>query len=113
MKFLPIHAPPGWLLFGSKWTPADPSGFDQRMFTCPCARNVSPSGSVIPARSTVYGVGESDPPANATDAPAIRAAHSTSDITRAGASVRAKLRYEVNMLRLLEEEGPPRSGRPG
>src|SRR5690606_37883532 len=37
---------------------------------------------------------------------------STSDITRAGASVRAKLRYEVNTIRLLEEEGPPRSGRP-
>src|SRR5690606_2307404 len=63
MEFLPIHLPPGWLLFGAKWTPADPSGFVQRMFTCPCARNVSPSGSVMPSVVTVYGVGESEPPA--------------------------------------------------
>src|SRR5690606_13122461 len=65
MKFLPIHLPPGWPLFGSKWMPALPSGSVHLMFTCPCAGNVSPAGSVMPWRSTVYGGGLSDPPAQA------------------------------------------------
>gem|GEM_PF-4506118 len=35
----------------------------QRMFTCPLSWNVRPAGRAIPVRSTVYGVGESDPAA--------------------------------------------------
>src|SRR5690606_33102694 len=91
--------------------PAEPSGFVQRRLTCPGARKVSPLGRVTPARSTVYGVGSSEPPANALDAPRTMTAHSTSETGRAYLTPRKKgLTVRMRLLVQKQQRRPDEGG---